>query len=63
VECDTFDGVKKLWPAEERREAEVPARGLFERGLVGFVERGRRSVGVICGASVVKRRPVERPIT
>ena len=44
----------------ERREADVPARGL---PVSGFWLDERGSEGVMCGARVVKRRPVERPMT
>ena len=54
-----LEGVRRLWEAAERREAEVPARGLLDidEGDAGGSE------GFMCGARVVKRRPVERPMT
>lgn len=32
-ECEMLDGVRRLWLAFERRDADVPARGLFAVGL------------------------------
>lgn len=44
----------------ESREADVPAKGL---PAIAFWGDRAGSEGVICGARVVKRRPVDRPIT
>jgi hypothetical protein len=48
-----FAGVRR----DEEMVAELPARGLEGDVLVG------EEKDVLCGASVAKRRPVERPMT
>ncbi len=55
-----LDGVSREWLAVERSEADVPAKGLPDSG---FRTAEGVSEGVICVASVVKRRPVDRPMT
>jgi hypothetical protein len=65
-ECETLEGVRRLWPALDNRAADVPANGLFfeeedaERGTSGG---GWSLAGARSGARVVKRNPVESPMT
>lgn len=63
-ECGMFEGVSRLWPALESSVDEVPARGLFAMGFDDGCEwaGGWMGEGVMIGASVVKRSPVESPI-
>ena len=55
-----LDGVRRVCPAVERSEADVPAKGLLDIGVVVVCGSAE---GVICGARVVKRNPVESPMT
>jgi hypothetical protein len=64
-ECETLEGVRRLWPALDSRAADVPANGLFEkedteRGTSGG---GGSLEGARSGARVVNRNPVDNPMT
>lgn len=57
-----LEGVRRVCPAVDNNEADVPAKGLWATGLVLDVVAGPVE-GRICGARVVNRRPVDSPMT